>query len=309
MAAGIPVKGQRTFEKRRHRDLVGRIEHHGIGRAGLERAVGQARGRGTARGPAARTRAAGTSARSSRGSAAVPALGPREGVLDRQPHVGRPRAARSPTRRVSSTSEWTIDCGCTTTSMADGAATSNSQCASITSRPLFISVAESMVILRPIRQVGWLSASSGVTAASRSRGQVAERSARRGEDQAPHLAGRAPGAGTGGWRCARCRPAARRRRARAPRPSRGSPAMTSTSLLASAMRLPAAMAASTASSASVPDEAHSTMSTSSRDTSSHRPRAAASPSVSSVARRSRRRARRAPRRARRRWPSRSRAGR
>ena len=41
-----------------------------------------------------------------------------------------------------------------------------------------------------------------------------------------------------------------------------SPAITSTSLLASAMVLPASMAASTASSAVVPDEAHSTMSTS-----------------------------------------------
>ena len=41
-----------------------------------------------------------------------------------------------------------------------------------------------------------------------------------------------------------------------------SPAITSTSLLASAMVLPASMAASTASSAAVPDEAHSTMSTS-----------------------------------------------
>ena len=40
------------------------------------------------------------------------------------------------------------------------------------------------------------------------------------------------------------------------------PAMTSTSLFASAMVLPASIAASTASSAAVPDEAHSTMSTS-----------------------------------------------
>ena len=42
------------------------------------------------------------------------------------------------------------------------------------------------------------------------------------------------------------------------------PAITSTSLLASAMALPASMAASTASSAAVPDEAQSTMSTSGR---------------------------------------------
>ncbi len=47
--------------------------------------------------------------------------------------------------------------------------TSNSQCASMTSRPLFIIVAESMVILRPIFQVGCLSAWSGLTRSSSSR--------------------------------------------------------------------------------------------------------------------------------------------
>ena len=46
---------------------------------------------------------------------------------------------------VSSTIECTIDCGCTTTSISPASAP-NSQCASITSRPLFINVAESMVI-------------------------------------------------------------------------------------------------------------------------------------------------------------------
>ena len=56
---------------------------------------------------------------------------------------------------VSSTIECTTDCGCTTTSIWS-ARTPNSQCASITSRPLFISVAESIVIFRPIRQVGCL---------------------------------------------------------------------------------------------------------------------------------------------------------
>ncbi len=54
---------------------------------------------------------------------------------------------------VSSTIECTTDCGWITTSMASGAAP-NSQCASITSRPLFISVAESIVIFRPICHVG-----------------------------------------------------------------------------------------------------------------------------------------------------------
>ena len=49
--------------------------------------------------------------------------------------------------------------------------TSNSQRASMTSRPLFISVAESTVIFGPIDQVGWRSASAGVTARRRSAGQ------------------------------------------------------------------------------------------------------------------------------------------
>ncbi len=42
-------------------------------------------------------------------------------------------------------------------------------CASITSRPLFISVAESTVIFAPIAQVGWLSACSTVTSVSSAR--------------------------------------------------------------------------------------------------------------------------------------------
>ena len=45
----------------------------------------------------------------------------------------------------------------------------------MTSRPLFISVAESMVILPPIDHVGWLSASSTVTSASSARAAPAER--------------------------------------------------------------------------------------------------------------------------------------
>ena len=53
----------------------------------------------------------------------------------------------------SSTSECTIDCGCTTTSIRSGGA-SKSQRASITSSPLFMSVAESIVILGPMFQVG-----------------------------------------------------------------------------------------------------------------------------------------------------------
>ena len=56
---------------------------------------------------------------------------------------------------TNSTMLWTIDCGCTTTSMRSKGVP-NSSWASITSRPLFMSVDESMVILAPMSQVGCL---------------------------------------------------------------------------------------------------------------------------------------------------------
>ena len=69
---------------------------------------------------------------------------------------------------TNSTMLWITDCGCTTTSMRSNGVP-NSSWASITSRPLFISVDESIVILAPMSQVGCLSASLTVTAASCSR--------------------------------------------------------------------------------------------------------------------------------------------
>ena len=49
--------------------------------------------------------------------------------------------------------EWIVDCGCTMTSTLAGGMWNNRQ-ASMTSKPLFISVAESMVMRLPIFQVG-----------------------------------------------------------------------------------------------------------------------------------------------------------
>ena len=69
---------------------------------------------------------------------------------------------------TNSTMLCTIDCGCTTTSIRSNG-TPNSSWASITSRPLFIRVEESMVILAPMSQVGWRRASATVTPASCSR--------------------------------------------------------------------------------------------------------------------------------------------
>ena len=54
---------------------------------------------------------------------------------------------------MNSTIEWTIDCGCTTTSMW-WYGTSKRRCASITSSPLFTRVAEFVVTTRPMSQVG-----------------------------------------------------------------------------------------------------------------------------------------------------------
>ena len=161
---------------------------------------------------------------------------------------------------ANSTSEWTIDCGCTTTSIC-AAGIPNSQCASITSRPLFMSVAESTVIFGPICQVGCRKASAGVTSA-----RLALVRPRNGPPDAVRISRRTSRASwpRRHWWMALCSlstgrigtPLARARSMTRP------PAITSTSLLARAIVLPASIAASTASRPIVPDDAHSTRSTS-----------------------------------------------
>ena len=99
---------------------------------------------------------------------------------------GMPSCARTE-RSTNSTIEWTIDCGCTTTSIRSNG-TPNSQCASRTSRPLFMSVAESIVIFAPIRHVGWRSACSTVTPSRAAAGPSAEGSARRRQHEPADLA-------------------------------------------------------------------------------------------------------------------------
>ena len=69
---------------------------------------------------------------------------------------------------TNSTIEWIICCGCTTTSMRSNGM-SKSRCASMTSSPLLTSVAEFVVMTRPIAKFGWASACSGVTSASSAR--------------------------------------------------------------------------------------------------------------------------------------------
>ena len=89
----------------------------------------------------------------------------------------------------SRTMAWIRDWGWTTTSISSYGR-SNRWCASITSRPLFISVAESIVIFSPMVQVGWR---EGVVAAHPLQfigGSAAERTPRGGEDRRPHALAR-----------------------------------------------------------------------------------------------------------------------
>jgi hypothetical protein len=66
---------------------------------------------------------------------------------------------------VKVTMECTTDCGCTVTSIPSYG-TSNSRCASMSSRPLLTRLAEFRVFIGPIDQVGWAPACSRVTPSS-----------------------------------------------------------------------------------------------------------------------------------------------
>ena len=131
---------------------------------------------------------------------------------------GWPRCA-SVAPSHSPTSAWTIDCGCTTTSIRSYGVP-NSQCASITSRPLFISVAESIVILPPIAQVGCRSAASTVTLGELGARAAAERAARRGQRRAGRPCPAARRRSAGAARSARSRPGSAARRSPRTAPSR-----------------------------------------------------------------------------------------
>ena len=175
----------------------------------------RARGRGRSRG------------RGARNASRTPATGRASG---RAPRRGRGTSAQywigslmsggdiwaTTLPSTNSTIEWTTLSGWTTTSIWSGRR-SKSHRASMTSRALFIRVAESIEIFGPIFQVGCRSASSGVTSASsralRPRNgppdevRITRRTSRFVPARAP---GRSPNA--------RCRPAAGCRRAASPVP-------------------------------------------------------------------------------------------
>ena len=194
--------------------LVGGVEHRRRRAPGAAGRGGPAPRPGRRRRPAART------------PRWPPSSSRRPGRAPRAPGPASPAPARSaaacragsPARScepsTNSTIECTTDCGCTTTSMRSNGM-SNSRCASMTSRPLFIRVAELIVTTGPMSQVGWASACSGVTSASSARVRprngppLAVRISRR------DLVGATRRAGTGPARSARS-PPARSARARPP---------------------------------------------------------------------------------------------
>lgn len=80
-------------------------------------------------------------------------------IEDGEPHIRESSCAfMEPSRNC--TIEWMMDWGWTITSIFFGGRPNN-QWASIISKPLFMRVAESMVILAPISQLGWARASVG----------------------------------------------------------------------------------------------------------------------------------------------------
>ena len=209
-----------AVEEGGHRDFVGGVEDRRRGAAGGKRLDRQAARPGSARSRAPRSRVRPACASSSggtpdsmrSGNASAWAIGVRMS--------GCPSSA-STEPSTYSTSEWMTLCGWITTSMA-AAGTPNSQCASMTSRPLFIIVAESTEILRPIRQFGMRAGLVGRDVRQFGERARAKRTAGSREQQAANAgaAGIAVirrAAGTGRSRCVRCRSAAAWRRPPAPR--------------------------------------------------------------------------------------------
>ena len=163
----IPVNEQAPARNAADGLLVGRVEHRGHAAAQRARRAGE---------PHAGERV--VVERLER--PALRGVPPARRRRARQPLAARPARARSaaacpagwPGRCVEPsanvTIECTIDCGCTTTSIRSYGMP-NSRWASISSRPLLISVAELSVTTGPMSHVGWASASATVTSASSAR--------------------------------------------------------------------------------------------------------------------------------------------
>src|SRR5919106_6059136 len=162
---------------------------------------------------------------------------------------------------------WTTDWRCTTTRTSSNA-TPKRWCASITSRPLFIMVAESMVIFGPIRHVGCLSASSGPASTS-----FAFSKEKKGPPDAVNSISliSSPRLPSRHWKIAECSESTGIMRLRAARSTTHSPPATSDSLLARATRLPSCRAPTVAARPAKPTIPLSTTSDGVRESCSAEP--------------------------------------
>src|SRR5215211_7617721 len=162
---------------------------------------------------------------------------------------------------------WTTDWRCTTTRTSSNA-TSKRWCASITSRPLFIMVAESMVIFGPIRHVGCASASLGPASTS-----LAFSKEKKGPPEAVNNISliSSPRLPSRHWKIAECSESTGIMRLFAARSITHSPPATSDSLLARATRFPACRAPTVAARPAKPTIPFSTTSDGTRESCSAEP--------------------------------------
>ena len=148
---------ERLREEGVHRDLVGRVQHAGSGAARPTAASRASARQRKVSGSGGSKVSSPTVARSSVPHRDVGALGIVQRVGDRHAHVGVPEVGE---RGAVVEVDQRVHDRLRVHDYADAlVGTPNRWCASITSRPLFIRVAESIVILPPISQVGCASAS------------------------------------------------------------------------------------------------------------------------------------------------------
>ena len=169
-SAGIAREPNAPGNEFADRDLVGGVEHGRRRAAGGQRLPRQAPAPGSAPDPAPRRSAC----QSWRDRAAPPrcrSAPARPGNARSECACRASRAGRPPSRREIRPAHAPPTAGAPAR-RSRPACSANRWCASISSRPLFISVAESMVTFGPIDQLGCRSACSGVAARDRSAVQV-----------------------------------------------------------------------------------------------------------------------------------------
>ena len=174
------VEADGSGEKRGHRHLVGGVEHGASLPGGPRKRVpGELQARESARDRRPRSVSAPSVREVERRRRPTRCARARPGRRRSARACRACRAAPAPSWSRHTTIEWMMLCGWITTWICSGAR-SNSQRASITSSALFIMVAESTEILRPITQFGMRAGLVGrhVGAASPGRGRGTARPTR-----------------------------------------------------------------------------------------------------------------------------------